>query len=341
MALTLKPGRYTYGSTDSAADVLNLLDAINDDSSGSPGDVLASYTYLGLGTVVIQDYEEPEVKLDLFGGTSGTYSGFDQFDRIIDHRWYDYGSSADVDRFKYGYDRASNRIWKENVVAANNGEDFDEFYTYDGLHRLQNFDRGDLNAGKTAISGTPANEEDWSLDPLGNWSNFVQKTSGMIDLNQSRSVNEVNEITNITETTGPSWITPAFDRNGNMTTVPKPADPTVAFTCTYDPWNRMVKVEQGMTTIGGYAYDALMRRITKDVDSVVRHFLYSSQWQSLEERLDSSTDPERQQIWGPQYVDQLILRDRDTSDPANGMLDERLYALSAHLLLNNFRFSCV
>ncbi|MBI2481366.1 MAG: hypothetical protein HYV60_22830, partial [Planctomycetia bacterium] len=305
---------YTYGSTDSAADVLNRLNAINDDNSGSPGDVLASYTYLGLGTVVIQDYEEPDVRLDLFGGTSGTYAGFDRFDRV------------DVDRFKYGYDRASNPIWKENVVAANNSKDFDEFYTYDGLHRLQNFDRGDLNAGKTAVTGTPANEEDWSLDPLGNWSNFVQKTSGTTDLNQSRAVNEVNEITDITETTGPSWITPAFDRNGNMTTVPKPADPTIAFTCTYDSWNRMVKVEEGMTTVGEYAYDSLKRRITKDVDSTVRHFLYSSQWQSLEERFDSSTDPERQHIWGLEYVDQLVLRDRDTTDPANGTLDERVYA---------------
>ena len=230
-------------------------------------------------------------------------------------------------RPKYGYDRASNRIWKENVVAANNGKDFDEFYTYDGLHRLQNFDRGDLNASRTAISGTPANEEDWTLDALGNWSNFIQKTSGTTDLNQSRTVNEVNEITDITETTGPSWMTPVFDRNGNMTTVPKPADPTIGFTCTYDAWNRMVKVEEGMATVGEYAYDALKRRITKDVDSTVRHFLYSSQWESLEERLDSSSDPERQHIWGPQYVDQLIYRDRDTSDPANGTLDERLYGL--------------
>jgi len=112
-----------------------------------------------------------------------------------------------------------------------------------------------------------------------------------------------------------------------MTTVPKPADPTAAFTCTYDAWNRMVKVEEGMTTIGEYAYDLLKRRVTKEIDSVVRHFLYSSEWQSLEERLDSSTDPERQQIWGPQYVDQLLLRDRDTSDPFNGALNERVFAL--------------
>ena len=53
-------------------------------------------------------------------------------------------------------------------------------------------------------------------------------------LDQSRSVNRVNEITDITESTGPSWVTPAYDRNGNMTTIPKPADPTASFTATYD-----------------------------------------------------------------------------------------------------------
>ena len=71
------------------------------------------------------------------------------------------------------------------------------------MHRLNCFDRGTLNAGKTAITGAPAREEDWSLDPLGNWKNYVQKTSGATDLNQTRSANLVNEITNITESVGP------------------------------------------------------------------------------------------------------------------------------------------
>ena len=52
-----------------------------------------------------------------------------------------------MDRFKYGYDQAGNRIYRENTVAASA---HDEFYGYDGLHRLTAMDRGDLNAGKTA-----------------------------------------------------------------------------------------------------------------------------------------------------------------------------------------------
>jgi len=47
---------YTYGDENSAADNLNRLDAIQDDDSGSPGTTLAAYTYLGLGTIVVEDY---------------------------------------------------------------------------------------------------------------------------------------------------------------------------------------------------------------------------------------------------------------------------------------------
>ena len=63
------------------------------------------------------------------------------------------------------------------------------------VNRLATFDRGDLNAGKDAISGTPASEEDWGLDMTGNWSDFTQKTSGSTDLDQDRTHNDVNEIT--------------------------------------------------------------------------------------------------------------------------------------------------
>ena len=99
---------FTYGSADSTADALNRLDAIKDDSGGSPGSTLASYSYLGLGTIVIEDYEQPDVRLEYFFDSS--YAGFDRFGRVVDQRWYDYGASADRDRYTYGYDRAVNRI---------------------------------------------------------------------------------------------------------------------------------------------------------------------------------------------------------------------------------------
>ena len=79
--------------------------AIKDDSGGSPGSSFSEYTYLGGGTIVVEDYAQPDVKLNYDSGTAGAYAGFDRFGRVVDHLWYDYGASADRDRFTYGYDR--------------------------------------------------------------------------------------------------------------------------------------------------------------------------------------------------------------------------------------------
>ncbi len=321
---------YTYGSAASDADNLNRLNAIKDDNAGSPGNTISSYAYIGRSMIVIEDYEEPDVRLDYHGGTSGMYAGFDRFDRVVDQRWYDYGSSADVDRYKYGYDRASNRLWRENTVSKALGAPvyLDEYYTYDGLNRLKTFDRGQLNGTNTGITGTPSAEEDWTLDPVGNWSGYERKTSGTTDIYQSRSVNTANEISNITETTGPTWADPVYDRAGNMTSVPKPVDLTASFDCTFDAWNRLVKVDDGSYTIGVYEHDALRRRVKKQYDSAAPdspagidtydHDFFNSSWQLLESRNTNteSDQPESlqakyQYLWSPRYVDAVILRDEN------------------------------
>ena len=82
---------------------------------------------------------------DLWGGTSGTFTGFDRFGRIIDQHRRHYGSSpADLDRYQYGYDRNSNRLWKQNMVAVTG---FDEQYAVDNLNLLRDVKR-EVKAGR-------------------------------------------------------------------------------------------------------------------------------------------------------------------------------------------------
>ncbi|MGE0374815.1 MAG: hypothetical protein AB7I48_14070 [Planctomycetaceae bacterium] len=71
------------------------------------------------------------------------------------------------------------------------------------LDRLTSADRGDLNGGKTAIS-TLAFAQDYDLDQLNNWATFTEDGDTTLDLDQSRTHNDANEITDLTETTGPS-----------------------------------------------------------------------------------------------------------------------------------------
>jgi RHS repeat-associated protein len=117
-----------------------------------------------------------------------------------------------------------------------------------------------------------------------------------------------------------------------MTRIPKADDWSAHFDLTYDAWNRLVTVEDGEDLVAEYQYDARNFRVLKklydggELDET-RHFLYNRRWQCLEERVDTSTDADRHFIWGQRYIDDLVLRDRDTSEPKNGALHERLYAL--------------
>ena len=74
--------------------------------------------------------------------------------RCINQRWRKTSDNADKERVKYGFDRASNRQWRQNTVA---GTGQDEYYTYDGLYQVSTLDRGTLTGTPpSGISGTPS-----------------------------------------------------------------------------------------------------------------------------------------------------------------------------------------
>ena len=165
---------------------------------------------------------------------------------------------------------------------------------------------------------------------MGNWTGYVQKTSGSTDLNQARTFNAANETTQIDSST----THVAHDMAGNMTKLPKPASWSAHYDLVFDAWNRLVSVVDGGSTVAEYQYDARNYRVVKKTYSggslsETRHFYYDGSWQVVEERLEAggvvSSNANRQYVWGLRYKDDLVLRDRDTT--GNGTLDERLYAL--------------
>ncbi|MEI8383979.1 MAG: RHS repeat-associated core domain-containing protein [Planctomycetota bacterium] len=342
-ALTYPDGRvlsYDYGTADGINDAVSRVGSlIDDDLEESP---LVEYSYLGLTSPVIVNYPEPDVKYTLASltgandpDTGDLYSGVDRFGRVKDARWYSSSSTADVARLQYGYDRASNRIWRADLVAQSLGKDFDELYGYDGLQRLQEMQRGELNSGHTSISSQNF-AQCWRLDSTSNWQEFKEAASGTtLTLAQERHSNTVNEITSITRTVGSFWATPNYDAAGNTTTIPKPDNPAAVYGGTYDAWNRLVKLNIPGTseTVQEHQYDARnFRTVRKNYSSgtlsETRHFYYTPGWQVLEERLGTTPDsaaPDRHFVWGLRYIDDLVLRERDTD--LDGRLDERLYSL--------------
>ena len=326
--LTYPNGRVlarTYGAGGSLDDLLDREEALADGTGGQPPR-LVEYEYVGSGAVAVARYPQPDLELtyvklghEPVGDGGDPYTGWDRFGRIVDQRWLKETTGADVERLQYGYDRDGNRLHRRNVVA---GSGWDELYHYDGLNQLDRLQRGTLNAQRTALTGTPAWEEDFTFDPVGNWANYLTTVNGAPTLDQTRAHNPVNEITAIG---GGSFDPVAYDAAGNMTAMPKAGDWATGQTLTWDAWNRLVTVAEGSSKVATYRYDGFDRRISKELGAAstpeTRHFYYSVEWQVIEERVDAGTTPDRQFVWGRRYPDDLVLRDRE---PATA--NERLYA---------------
>ena len=321
-----------YGTSGGINDAASRVDGLIDGAT-----TLVNYAYLGLGTTVQTTYPQPALQYTLIGVSGGTspagdiYWGLDQFGRIIDSHWCKTtAGNAVIDRIKYGYDRASNRIWRQNPVATAAGTKFDEFYTNDGLQRLKDMQRGTLNGTNTAIT-SPTFSQCWTLDPTDNWRGFSESTTGSTwTLTQARTSNTVNEITGITNSVGGAWTAPAYDPAGNMTTMPRPGTPSSSYTAVYDAWNRLVSIKAGAVDVQQYQYDArnfrtVILSYTSGVLSETRHSYFTSNWRCIEERAGTSTNAERHFVWGARYIDDCVLRDRDTT--GGGTLNDRKYAL--------------
>ena len=322
---------YNTGTADSVHNRTGLVRELR--QTNSTGTQYTQYDYTGSGRLAIVDYQAPNIKLDYYQGTGTTYAGYDRFGRIKDQFWDGYSGTADVSRIKYGYDYAGNRLWREDVIAANNSKHHDELYSYDGLHRLVDSKRGDLTSGHTTISSKNF-AQDWSLDALGNWSTFKQDDNGngTWDLEQPRTHNVANELTTIGAYSGANWADAVCNTAGNMTTVPNPASPTSGMTLTYDAWNRLVKVVDG-STLAEFRYDGVNRRVTKyDGSAAAPNATYdyyiNSDWQTIEVRKNADSDPLEEYAWHPYYVDGLAVRFYDSD--VNGSQVDHYYVQDAN-----------
>ena len=271
---------YNYNTGVQAAvdEIMSRLSSISDSESGETD---AAYTYLGAGTIAVEDYAQSQVKLDYDPAGDNSFTGLDRFGRVVDQIWTDYGADPDavIDHYQYEYDRAGNRVSKTNELD----HDLDETYVYDNVDRLTEWYVGD--------SETPS--ETWTLDALGN------------NLGAG-SYNAANEET-------PTQGSSAYDAAGNMITLQS------GNSAIYDAWNRLVEVDDASQNIlQRNVYDGTNRRIqiytsfsgSPPVAGTVQDDYYESQ-QVIQSNITTggAADGGYQMIWSPRYIDSLILRD--------------------------------
>ena len=101
----------------------------------------------------------------------------DRFGRIIDQKWTNSAGSTTFDRYQYAYDRGGNRTSKANSQTSGK----DEYYEYDGLHRLAKMNRGTLSSGTIADGSANYNEQWQELETLGSWRSFRWDSNGGAD----------------------------------------------------------------------------------------------------------------------------------------------------------------
>ena len=144
---------FTYSGDDDALDRPTTVG----------GDAKAAYEYFGLGGIAAVNYltsDTPIIASTLATGSS--YPCFDQFGRLIEVPWTKVSDSSSLVDLQYGYNRASSRTFRKDVVAGGltPQKSFDEIYTYDGIQRLVAAARGLLASAPSPLTGEGGGEGD-------------------------------------------------------------------------------------------------------------------------------------------------------------------------------------
>ncbi|MGI9015295.1 MAG: RHS repeat domain-containing protein [Phycisphaerales bacterium] len=292
------------------------------EGSGGGATNRVRYWYLGAAQLVGTVYQQPStaVRSNLFD-SSDDYDGLDRFNRIEKSRWVQ--GTTDLYNVALTYDRNSNPTTLDDSVQTG----FDWKYTYDALDRLAEAQAGTLSGGTI---GTETRKQPFDLDQAGNWTHTDLVTGGSTtEYDWDFTHNKVNEITGWDNQS--NNVTPTYDASGNMT------DDKRDWKYEYDAWYRLVKVrDQSNNVKAEFKYNGLNYRIASRYDETAPwyYFAYDDRWRQVAMFEDSDTDP-TEQYWyqnagmsgygGSSYIDDVILRDRDTD--ANGTLDERRYYL--------------
>jgi RHS repeat-associated protein len=190
---------------------------------------------------------------------------------------------------EYDHDKEGNRLYaKKNHDTSNS-----EKYTYDALYRLIDFKRGVLVGDDIPA---PSKQCTWTLDCVGNWLRgpvTCPQTGGC-----AISPNQVNEYTNICGTSQ------THDGNGNLTD-----DGTNTYE--YDYENRLTKVtrKSDSVVLGEYRYDALSRRVEKEISGTITTFVYDGS-RVIEERQGGPVVAEY--VFGS-GIDEVLTMDRGGS----------------------------
>jgi len=199
----------SYGTANSADDRLSRLACVS--LTGDP-DPLGEFAWMGAGRLVSLTMPQSGIALSYrhaagqpVGDAGDPYSGYDRFGRTVDMRWIKTSDQSSLSRIQYGYDKMSRRLWRQDLAAPADTKQ-DRFYSYDGLGQVKDSALGNLNINRTSIAGIPAQREAFDYDSIGNWKDYLRQSDGDTTLNQKRTHNRDNQLTELDPTAKADWV---------------------------------------------------------------------------------------------------------------------------------------
>ena len=247
----------------------------------------------------------------------------------------------------YLYRQTADRAEEEFVAASSSGVTLTSGQWYDAkvvvhddsgnqvldFYVDANQDSDFLDAGEQLFDDEGAIDDNWSAGYVGlaNWLETAQEFGDLevgIDNNSDGDIADAGDDVQIDDDFSSTTMSLSYDDNGNLTD-------DGLFKYVYDAWNRLVEVTRRVddeTTVAEYEYDAKNRRTKKTVSNcgveetendggnTTVHYYYSggagvppANWNICETR-NGSSQTTFQYVWGTQYVDELVLIDKN-GDP--------------------------
>ncbi len=213
-------------------------------------------TSIAKGSTILATYEYNNVNQVItktFGNGITTHLQYDFANRLSN---FSTGSGS-IQNTAYTYDKQQNK----NSVSRLDNPSLSEEFTYDHKYRITGYKRG-------VIGGSPTVQNSYTYDAAGN------RTAATLNgANVNYTINNLNQLT---ATSGAQNVTLTYDNNGNITYDGK-------YYKQYDAESRLLKDSVSPGNVITYLYDAFGRRVQKTVNGIPVKYSYSGMAQ-IEER---------------------------------------------------------
>jgi RHS repeat-associated protein len=298
---------------------------------------------LGSGQLARTAYPSIGLQHQLYDSTSA-YTRVDRFNRMTTVSWEEAATAYKAYDVTLAWDRGGNIL----SVDDKGHTGFDFLYSIDDLDRVTRAHRGTLSGGSIS---TAKQDQRWTLDHLGNWSQNRFDLNGDGDftdaeeLDELRGHNAVNEILD-RDTNGDSTpeFTLAYDAVGQLT------DDGEDYKYTWDAFGRMRKILKrsndalveeirynGLGFMIGEHYDA-DEDLDVDSNDPWYYHAYDERWRQIATYRGADTSPKEEWVLhqagldglgGSSYINAIALRDRDHNtawtSASDGTREQRIF----------------